>query len=206
MKVIGSFLIAFLFLGSPTNAQESTSSSVHKVEKVGREEIRRAIEEFEGTLRPSTEDLLNKHLERLYRQIGAVRYAIEIYFDFRDAPYFTGRSYGDRLFGAEKNWEIVLRDGEDFSDRDVVNIASFSLGENRILGKEGSEEGNIKIHTEEWGIPNSNFTISLVERDPWWWFDDFYFIDLLRFNDSRIDLGNHSYIEISSLTSLPVDR
>ncbi len=247
MKVIGSFLVGFfVFLGSPINAQESTSSvdeqieeledalkprdqliselknaqnalrtlrkshnaeestslSVSEKEKIEREERVRLIKEFEEGL--SVYDSLIEVLERMYRESGE-KYEIEIYFDFRDAPGFTGRSRGDRLLGAERNWEFHLIRGyikENFSfkqnhigndsyDSRVFSI--FSLGGERILGKEG---GVMRQNVMEHGLPDGVFTLALVETDTFG-ADDFYFIDIFRFNESTVTLGNYSYIKIS---------
>ena len=39
----------------------------------------------------------------IVRHLPVIPYGVEIFFDFRDAPYFTGREFNDRLLGAERN-------------------------------------------------------------------------------------------------------
>ncbi len=222
MKVVGGFLVGlFVFLGSFVEAQETTSSSVDEqvVEQDNElEQIEELIEDLEDTLKPR---------DQLINELRAIRethtaeenslYKIEMYFDFRDSPYFTGREFSDRLFGAERNWEIwILRDdlgsninrveqykrvfGPSFSIWDYI-VTQFSFGRHAILGENAEKNGgSVKFHTIE--QLSRVITIVLVERDGGN-SDDFYFIDAFDTHYGKIELGEHSYFEISSV---PVDR
>lgn len=220
MKVIGSFLVGFfVFLGSPINAQESTSSSVDEQihERIGEQ-----INELENLLKPRDE-LINE-LENAENALRALTeshnaeessiYKIEMFFDFRDAPYFTGRRFGDRWLGAERNWEIwVLRGALELDlkkisysrrvqevtiERHIIN--QFSLERHAILGRGAKNGGSVEFHRISEMPPF--ITILLVEKDTLN-SDDIYFIGSFDIRDGKIDLGEHSYFKVSSL---PVDR